>query len=368
MSSRPPKNANLLDHFTMRYISQSLAVPHPDDEPYVLSDLESRVIRRTKTATLTIAAVLGVLGVVMLYWPQRVWPAFFSDTPIILNGAVYQLPLITILYGILLVYIEVNLLLAVNQRGVKLIMHVCQFPRNHDAQYDRHLRALADAALEESDRGLIRFGVDPYLHLPGWGVTFFLLVNVAKAALSDLAIKTLLRQVAGRHVFRQMTDFAGAPFFAFWNAWASWRVLHEAQVRIMAPTTVREFVNELHDEWGKDDRFRPLIFEALHYTGILKRQYNYANFLLTETLADRFDLKTTDTLTGHFAERLAAAPATVRQSMERLLIFSLLIDGNLSSADKKRLRQLRKKGVFTQNIEDVEQLSRDYNAGRGLWV
>ena len=368
MSTRPPKDATLLDHFTMRYISQSLAVPHPVDEPYVLSDLESRVIRRTKLATLLVAALLGILGIVMLYWPQHAWPVFFSDTPIVISGTTYQLPLVTILYGILLMYLEVNLLLVINRWGVNLIMHVCQFPRNHDAQYDRHLRALANAALEESGRDMVRFGADPYLHLPRWGVTFFLFVNVAKAALSELAVKLMLQQVAGRYVFRRMTDFVGIPFYAFWNAWASWRVLHEAQIRIMAPATIREFTNELHEEWGKDDQFRPLILEALQYTGVLKRQYNYANFLLTETLADCFDLKTGDTLTGHFVERLAASPATVRLSIERLLIFGVIIDGQLSRSDKKRLRMLRNKGVFSQDIQDIEQLSRDYNAGRGLWI
>jgi len=368
MSTRSTQNFNSLDNLAMRYLSQSLTVPHPTDEPYVLNDLESRVIRRTKTATLVVAAFLGILGVTLLYLPQQIWPVFFSDTPITISGSVYELPLITILYGALLVYIEVNLLLAINRWGVKLIMHVCQFPRNHDAQYDRHLRALANAALEESNKGIIRFGVDPYLHLPRWGVTFFLLLNLAKAALSELAIKTMLTQVAGRYVFRQMTDFVGAPFYAFWNAWASWRVFHEAQIRIMAPTTIREFVNELYDEWGKDDQFRSLILEALHYTGILKRQYNYANFLLTETLTDRFALKTTDTLTGHFAERLAASPATVRLSIERLLVFGVLIDGKLSWTDRKRLKILRRKGVFTQDMQDIEQLSREYNAGRGLWI
>jgi len=368
MSTPSTKNLNSLDDLAKRYLSHSLTIPHPADEPYVLSALESRVIRRTKTATLIVAAFLGILGVLLLYLPQQIWPAFFSDTSVIINGIIYQLPLITILYGILLVYIEVNLLLAINRWGVKLIMHVCQFPRNHDAQYDRHLRALANAALEDSNKGIIRFGIDPYLHLPRWGVTVFLLFNLAKAALSELAIKTMLTQVAGQYVFRQMTDFVGAPFYAFWNAWASWRVFHEAQTRIMAPTTIREFVSELHDEWGKDDQFRSLILETLHYTGILKRQYNYANFLLTETLTDRFTLKTTDTLTGHFAERLAASPATVRLSIERLLIFGVIIDGKLSWADRKRLKLLRKKGVFTQDIQDIKKISREYNAGRGLWV
>lgn len=369
MSTRPPKNSlGPLDHLALRYLRQALDTAHPSDEPYVLNPAESRGIRRARTVTLTMASLLGVLGVLLLYIPQYSWPDLFVNTPIRLFGTVYELPLVTILYGLLLVYIEVNLLIAINLRGVKAIMQVCQFPRSHDPQYDRHLRALADAALEKTNRGILRFGIDPYLNLPRWGLTIFFLLNLLKAALSNMALKFLIRRAAGRYALRQVTDLAGIPVYAFWNAWSSWQVLREAQVRVMAPLTIREFVNELYDQWGKNDQFRPLILEALQYVAILKRQYNYAHFLLTETLVHRFDLQTNVTLTGHFAEQLAHAPAEVRRSLERLIVFGVLVDGRLSWIEKRRLRQLRQKGVLTYTPEDIERIGNDYNAGRGLWV
>jgi hypothetical protein len=284
------------------------------------------------------------------------------------TSVVYQVPLIAALYGILLVYLEVSLLVAINLRGVKSIMEACQFPRAHDAQYERHLQALADATLERANRGILRFGIDPYLNMPRWGLTLFFVLNMVKAALSNFALKFVVRRFVGRFALRQVTDLAGMPIYALWNAWASWQVLHEAQVRVMAPTTIREFVNELHDEWGKSDEFRPLILEALQYVAILKRQYNYAHFLLTETLVDRFELRTDATLTGHFAERVVQTPPQVRRSLERLIVFGVLVDGKLSWFEKRRLRQLRKKGFLTYSAETIEQIGEDYNQGRGLWV
>lgn len=369
MSTRPPNNSTgPFDHLAMRYLRQALDTSHPTDEPYVLNALECRIIRRTKVLTLTLAALLGVLGVLLLYLPQYYWPDFFTNTPIPLFGTVYQVPLIAALYGILLVYLEVSLLVAINLQGVKSIMEVCQFPKAHDAQYERHLQALADAALERTNRGILRFGIDPYLNMPRWGLTIFFLLNMVKAALSNLALKFLLKRFLGRFALRQVTDLAGMPIYAVWNAWASWQVLHEAQVRVMAPTTIREFVNELHDEWGKSEEFRPLILEALQYVAILKRQYNYAHFLLTETLVDRFELQTDATLTGHFAERVVQAPPQIRRSLERLIVFGVLVDGKLSWFEKRRLRQLRRKGFLTYSAESIEQIGEDYNQGRGLWV
>ena len=369
MSSRPPNDSmGPFDHLALRYLRQALDTAHPTDEPYVLNPVESRVIRRTKIITMTMAALLGIAGVLLLYWPQYVWPDLFSTTSVQLFGGVYELPLITTLYGVLLVYVEVNLLIALNLLGVKTIMQVCQFPRAHDAQYDRHLQALTDAALEKTNRGVLRFGIDPYLNMPRWGLSLFFLLNIIKAGLSNFLLKFFLRRFIGRYALRQLTDLAGIPIFALWNAWASWQVLHEAQVRVMAPTTIREFVNELHDEWGKNDEFRPLILEALQYVAILKRQYNYAHFLLTETLMDRFQLRIDSPLLGNFPEQVLQAPPSIRRSLERLIIFGVLVDGKLSWFEKRRLRELRSKGFLTYSNNDIQRLGHEYNQGRGLWV
>ncbi|NEU69017.1 LBF_2804 family protein [Spirosoma agri] len=352
----------------MRYLRQALDTSHPTDEPYVLNPVESLVIRRTKVLTLSLSALLGVLGVVFLYLPQYHWPDLFQNTPIVLFGTTYSVPIITTLYGLLLVYIEVNLLVGLNLLGVKAIMQVCQFPRAHDAQYDRHLQALADAALEKTNRGILRFGIDPYLNMPRWGLTIYFLLNIIKAALSTLFLKFFLKRFLGRFALRQVTDLAGMPIYAVWNAYASWQVLHEAQIRVMAPLTIREFVNELHDEWGNNEQFRPLIMEALQYVAILKRQYNYAHFLLTDTLVDRFNLRTSTPLTGNFVEQVASAPIEVRKSLERLIVFGVLVDGHLSWIEKKRLRQLRENKFLTYSAEDIQRIGNEYNKGKGLWV
>ncbi|QMW02838.1 LBF_2804 family protein [Spirosoma foliorum] len=368
MSTRPPNNSTgPLDHLSMRYLRQVLDMAHPADEPYVLNAVESRVIRRIKLITLTIAALLGIVGVLLFYWPQNTWPELFSTTTVSFLGSTYELPLITILYSLLLVYLEVNLLLAINLWGVKSIMEICQFPRAHDAQYERHLQSLANAASEKS-QGIVRFGTDPYMTAPRWGLTIFFLLNTVKAALSTLALKLVVKQSIGQYALHPVTNLAGMPVYALWNTWASWQTLHEAQVRVMAPITIREFVHELHEEWGKNDQFRPLILEALHYVSILKRQHNYAHLMLTETLLDRFALAIDQPLTGNFTEKVLQAPLSVRRSLERLIVFGVLVDGKLSWLEKTRLRELRKKGILTYSASAIQQIGADYNQGRGLWV
>ncbi|GAB4030540.1 LBF_2804 family protein [Spirosoma gilvum] len=365
MSTRPPNNSTgPLDHLSLRYLRQALDMSHPSDEPFVFNPIEQRVIRRAKLATLVMATLLGIFGGLLLYVPQYTWPDLFSTTTVWLFGNSYELPLITALYSILLVYLEINLLLAINRWGVKTIMEICQFPRAHDAQYERHLQALEKAAFEKSQPGFLRFGIDPYLTMPRWGLTLFFLLNVVKASLTALGLRLILQPFIGSYAL----DLIGLPVYALWNAWASWQVLHETQIRVMAPTTIREFVHELFEEWGKNDQFRPLIMEALQFIFVLDRPYNYAHFLLTETVKDRFELTNDMGVSNQFTEQIQKIPSAVHHSLERLIVFGALIDGHLSRAEKGRIRQLRKSGFMSYSVKEIQQMSTDYNQGRGLWV
>lgn len=368
MSGSPPnKSSDPLDHLAMRYLRQVLDVPHPVDEPYVLNKLESRAIQQAKTQTLVMAALLGVIGVLLLYLPQYIAPAFFSNLAVSILGWSSAVPVVSILYGLLLVYLEIYVLTYINLRAVRIIMEVCQFPRAHDAQYERHLKAIAEAALQKPTQSILSFGIDPYLGLPRWGLSLFFLVNTITATLGDVALRFLLKRVLGRLALRQVTDLVGIPIFAFWNAFASWHIIHEAQVRVMAPLTIREFVDELYEEWGQDADFRGLILEALQFVAILKRQYNYAHHLLTETIVDRFNLEQIP-LQGNLVEQFGNISPTLRKGLERLIIFGVVVDGRLSWVEKRRLHELRRMGWLSYSMSQIEQIVKDYINGRGLWV
>ncbi len=368
MSTQPPENTpGPIDQLALRYLRRALDSSHPTDEPYVLNEMETYVIHKIKWQTLGMAGLFGILGVALLYLPQYLWPYFFEGTTLSLLDHTIEAPLITALYGILLVYLEIYALLYINLRAVRYIMAVCQFPRQHDAQYEQHLKSLADAAQEKENQPILRYSIDPYLGLPRWGLTFYLVVNRLKAALSNMLLKFVVKRLFGRFVVRQITDFVSMPVYAFWNVWASHRVIHEAKIRVMAPLTVREFVENLHDEWKHNDEFRRLIPEALQYIAILKRQYNYAHLLLTESLMNRFDIQTIKP-TGDFLALLEKTSPELRRPLERLVVFGVLIDGDLSWLEKQRLRKLKTYGWLSYSISNIEAIGAEYYKGRGLWV
>lgn len=362
---QPEDAPGTTSQLALRYLRGALDTSHPNDQPYVMSEVENRVIRQVKNQAMAQTALVGALGVLIFYASPYFWPTFFAETTLTLSGTTYALPLITILFGLLIVYLEINLLLYLNLQAVRIIMAVCQFPRLHDAQYERHLRALSDAAMDRENRGYLHFGTDPYLGSPDWELTLFFVVTKARAIITTLTLRLLLR--ASQVSLGSVADLLGMPVAAFWNVWATHAIIRETQVRVMAPHTIREFVDELHEEWHQNDLFCQLIPEALQFVAIPKRQYNYAHLVFTETLMDRFGL-TVIRPAGGFLEKLAQAPTDVRQGLERLIIFGALIDGRLSWFERRRLRQLQAKGWLTHTLANIESIGRTFNRGEGLWV
>lgn len=368
MSTRPPNNSlGPLDHLALHYLRQALDMSHPPDEPYVLNPVESRLIRRTKVITLSLVALLSIVGILLFYGPQYNWPYLFKPTTVRAFGMIYGLPLITILYASLLIYLEVSLLLVLNLWGVKMIMNVCGFPRAHDARYEQHVQALEDSAFKQSYSHFFQYGVAPYLNTR-WGLFILFLLSTAKAALTTMVLKFSLMRFLSQYALRQSVDMAAMPIYTLWNTWTSWQLLHEAQVRVMAPTTIREFVHELYEEWGRNDQFRPLVLGALQHVMIFHQQANYAHLLLTETLTDRFNLAADMVQSSSFVDQALQAPLAMRRSLERLIVFSVLIDGKLSWFEKRQLRELRRSGFLTYSTTEIQRMGTNYNEGRGLWV
>lgn len=367
MSNKPPNDSpGSLDHLTMRYLRRALDAPHPTDEPYVLNEVEAWVIRRVSLRTLALAAGLGLAVVLLYFIPHYFWPVFFQDLTITVKGISHPVPVISVLFGALLIYVEVHALMYINLNAIRTIMAICQFPRAHDAQYEQHLRAIANAALNWQYSGIFALRADALFGLTGWGLSAFFWLNTVKALMSFGAMWWVIQPIAGQSVFL-LGCLLGGAVFIFWNTFASFQILREAQVRVMAPLTIRSFVDELHEEWGKHDSFLVLIPAVLACVGIQKRQFNYAHHLLAEAIEYRFNI-TVDTPAGNVLNDSPLLSAEERKGLERLIIFAALVDGRLSSSEKKCLQHLRAKGWVTYSLADIQQIGRQYYNGKGLWV
>ncbi|MGV3560962.1 LBF_2804 family protein [Larkinella arboricola] len=347
----------------LRYLARAMHTVHPSDEPFVLSRAEKLAIQRLKIFTMLAAAAVVVLGIWVFYLPHVLWTDWFTKTHTTLG----DWPLISILFAVLILYLVVHALILVHNGAIRLIEVTCQFPRFHDASYNRHLNQLAENGPQ---RSVFRLRMQPRPLLP-WTMPGYLVTVLLLAFASDAIVQLGFRFWNGQPISPVSMVLSSTLVAAVWIGWATHQILQQAQIRVMVPLTIRQFTNDLVEEFGREPAFRRFLPGILQQAGVSSKPGNYPHLLLLEALMSRFAIdpdKMRVVRTDGFAEQLASCPNHIRQGVERLFLFTILIDGHLSPLERNRLRQWQNAGVVKTPMADVETMQRNFVKGEGLWV
>jgi hypothetical protein len=334
------------------------------DEAYILNEQELLAIKKIKRKAIFWAAMLGVLGVVFLVAPQFLFPKWFKESELVLFGTSVSLPLVAWLYAAILVVIEIIALQILNVQAVKQIAKVCNFPNKHSAKYKEHVAALQGAALEKEAKELKQFGINPFFGLPAFSYYAVFIFNKLKATLSNVVAKIIISRFIGRVAMRQLADLVGIPIFAFWNAWATHKVIEEAIIRIMAPELIDKNVALLKSDYGSNESFIALAKDCLQFAAVLKRQYNYAHYYLCKTVFEVFSIND-DNFEQDFVQNFAAADKNTQEGLSKLLLLAIVIDGKFSKREKETILKINSAGLLYSEKE-IEQKVNIYAQGKGF--
>lgn len=348
----------------MRYLRRSLDTSHPTDEPYVMGDDEVFLTQRVTYATLLATGVVSTLTVLLFQLSQLAWPNFFTHTAVVFMNTTFMLPLITLLCASLLLYLAIHLTTGVNRIGVRAIAQIFQFPRIHDPRYDYHTETMARLARFKRHSYRLNPGLNAHMLQPRSGLLSHFMITLT----GGFIVSSLLTYWLYSCVNEAVAIGIGLALYLGWSIYVAKRVQFELTVRILAPTTIRSFVNELREEWHTNEQFQSVLTDVLNYAGVLHNLHVYAHLLLVETLTDRVNVAVLPHASDDFLPQIAALPPDMQRSIERLLIFSMLIDGHFTSQERKRLQKLQDYKLLTYSLDDVNQLRDDYVAGKGLWL
>lgn len=343
--------------------------PKQTDALHILDENEIKTIRNQVIYTLLWAGIFGIIGVLLLYLPQYWWPFLFPDYIINLPwiGAT-AIPFIGIAYGLVLVYIEIYALTAINLRAVYKIAEVCGFPQKEDAFFEKHIEALMRVGMEKEDRIPFTYGLDPMQGASRFSVFVFLLINRLKATISNYVAKIILRRLLGRYALRKVIDMVGIPVFAFWNAWASFVVIRETKTRIMAPNLIKHFCKLHYERYRNNIGYKNMIYDALQFIAVSKRKYHQNHFLLAESILQAFgiDPKDNHDIDDYFLDRLNQSTTEVRNGICQLILMGFVIDGDISFNEKAAIKAMRERFLITYSNKEVRQFTRSFLSGRGL--
>ncbi len=357
MPNHLPETPGPLDRAALRYLARVFETDHPSDEPFVLTNSERRLVRLGEFGTMLLSAALGCLTVLAFFLPHRFWPLLFTKTHL----GYWDWPFISFLFAFLLLYLNVYTLTAVHGMAIKFISLVCQFPRYHDPDYNKHLNTVGAVSLR---KGLRAHLLNPPPVIPQtvpwhlWGAT---LKALATAFLASLLLRWQPDDLPPVGLI-----WPSALAFAAWDGWTSHKILHDARIRILAPLTIRQFVNELAEEYGRTPEFREWVPIVLQHTCVGKANDSYPHLVLYHLLAGRFGPLPDAAEAPQLP--LTDCPGSIQPGLERLLIFSVIIDGRLGISETATLNRLRSAGWLKTPLEEVRTQLSHFRAGQGLWV
>jgi hypothetical protein len=370
----------LLERFASRYFQLEPGALAPGSASAGVADLydlrlspvQIQGLRRLVITTLAMAGAAGALGVLLLHGPRLLVPDLVGRGTVALplGGHRLEVPVPFTVYGLVLALAEIYLLVFLNVRSVGYMARLCGFPSPADPERAAHLRALVGISIEKDARNELRLGLNPWQGYSRARLAVLFVWTRAKATLSNVVVKMLLRRMLGRYAIRLFVDFVGIPVMAAWNVYASWRVLTEARVRILAPALVQHCVRHFHRRHGEDPAFVALLYDLLQYVAVQKRAFNENHYLLSEALLRAFavPLRPRHEVGDDFLSRLRALGPEARGDLVRLLVVGMIIDGQLSRAERRALRRLREAGLPAPSVPEVRRIVRSFVRGCGLTV
>jgi len=341
------------------------------DELFVLTDVEAAQLSKIQKHTFVRAGLAGTLGVVLLYVPfhlfgESLFPLQDFVVPF-LNREISVRPYFLAYSGVL-VLLEIWYLTYVNIKAVSEISRVCGHPNPADKYYQENLEALIAVGIEKQDKKLESLGINPFNNLSKFWLAVFYVLTKMKAALSNVLFTFLVKKLLGRYALRQFVDFAGIPIYAFWNIWASKRVMHETRVRAMAPPLILRCVEALYAQQQHNAEFKAHIYDMLQLISESKRSYHYNHFLLSVVLLNRFDVPIQEKpdFAADFMSKIVHLSDQTRAGFNTLFVFGIMIDGKISYREKKFLRRLYRQGVIRHPEEKILKWSDEYFNGKGI--
>lgn len=339
-----------------------------DDRLYLLNEDEIKAIRIRERIAIWISAVIGGSGVLFLYIPYYLFPGSFPSIKIVALGKTVELPVLFLTYSVFLVGVELFILTMLNIWCVHEVAVATGFLDHKSKRIPEKRNLLLDIGLEKKNRQVLTYGIDPLHGLNRSALVFWNLMFMLKATLTNMFSRFLIQRVMGRYVIRAVQDLAGIPIFAFWNAYATRTILKEARVIIMGQNLIEELMNKMRISDENIIEERALLSDTMQFVAVSKRDFHQNHYVLTRNLFEHFGI---DERKGAwheeaFLEKLRKAGKSQREKCILLILMGLILDGKISSREKKRIRKLNGMGLIPYDEVEMSAFTDDFIGGKGI--
>jgi hypothetical protein len=314
---------------------------------------------RTSMTAFTISVICTLGFFLPAYW------GWYPEATVSLFGRSFVFQWAFWLAMIPWLFIEIILLVLLNLRSVQQAAVGTGFLRPENAGHIG--KQVVRIALATPARELARFGLDPYQDANPIGLAAYNFLQLTKGFLAHQLVKLLLIGIGGRAALRAVLDFSGVPIYGAINIIAANRILNEAEIIIMGRKAVEQLAASLPD-LPRSRAFADTVYDALQFVAMSKRDFHPNHVALADAVLERYGipLRESHRFTAESADRVWSLPPEQRKVASLVVVTGLVLDGKLSTRERRRLNRLDGSVLLGVSEVEISQWAEDFRKGGGI--
>jgi hypothetical protein len=317
-----------------------------------------------------ISGFIGALAILVYYVSLDTFSDFFlvGTFKVSLFENNLEIKPLPIIFNLICLITELYLLGLVNIQMVTELSTILKFKYDKSHNLEIHRDELIKISLENFGSKEKEIGIDPYVELSKTYVYLLLILNRAKAFLSNLIIKIVVRKLVGRYVIRIYTDLLGMPIYFFWNAFACRKVFKRTIFYFYAQNLIDLIIVNMYKKYGKNEDIKSVLYELLATVAVNKRELSSTHYLFSYKLFKQFDVPIIQKyeLKRDFDISLKKLPSHLAEDLLLLFITGMIIDGSINKQERKEIERLKSLLSFdSQILKKYDEYLNYYINGQG---
>jgi hypothetical protein len=372
MSNASERGASLLERVAVRYLTSRARreAGRVDPRVHLLDAAEQAQLRRIEWGAVARSALAGVLSSLVAAAAET-----WADTYLVPGqadgllghgrywGFVLGVAIVASVVEILFLYRDA--LASVQRMATSAGLSLADV-RPGDTSWFIAL-SLVRAALELPSPPERLLGIDPHRESSRLRFILASLLYKAKIALTTVLLKVLLRRMLSRTLLRWVLPFVGVPVTALWNALVTYRIMREARLRAMGPSSAQEicahaFATQSARELG------PMLLRAVAScvvrTGTLHPNLRHLLLEIHARLGNAAPPDLDDT--ARFLRLLKELPPEQGDRVLEMLCLAAIIDGRLTLPERRLIQEAGAAAGLPQRLTRARVLKRRFLAGQPL--
>jgi hypothetical protein len=317
-----------------------------------------------------ISGFIGALAILVYYVSLDTFSDFFlvGTFKVSLFENNLEIKPLPIIFNLICLITELYLLGLVNIQMVTELSTILKFKYDKSHNLKIHRDELIKISLENFGSKEKEIGIDPYVELSKTYVYLLLILNRAKAFLSNLIIKIVVRKLVGRYVIRIYTDLLGMPIYFFWNAFACRKVFKRTIFYFYAQNLIDLIILSMYKKYGENEDIKSVLYELLAIVAVNKRELSSTHYLFCYKLFKQFDVPIIQKyeLKRDFDISLKKLPSHLAEDLLLLFITGMIIDGSINKHERKEIKRLKSLLSFdSQILKKYDEYLNYYINGQG---